>query len=152
MLKTSPKRTNPRKKQLEIARRQVRLPRILQNMRMSHLVLPVQVQIPKRTKSDRHNKIPRYVSNSFKFLFYHLIKSILVEEADTKEEVEIEVGTTIMEVDIEVDMMEDMDVVGTADEVAVDTADMEIIVVGHIAGITGLDRKFTTKLVTLLQA
>ena len=35
-------------------------------MRMSHLVLPVQVQIP-RTKSDRHNKIPRYVSNSFKF-------------------------------------------------------------------------------------
>ena len=107
-------------------------------MRMSHLVLPVQVQIP-RTKSDRHNKIPRYVSNSFKFLFYHLIKSILVEEADTKEEVEIEVGTTIMEVDIEADMMVDMDVVGTADEVAVDTVDMEIIVVGHTAGITGLD-------------
>ena len=87
------------------------------------------------------------------FSFYHLIESILAEvEADTKEEAEIEVGTTIMEVDIEVDMMEDMDVVGTADEVAVDTADMEIIVVGHIAGITGLDRKFTTKLVTLLQA
>lgn len=102
---------------------------------MSHLVLPVQVQIP-RTKSDRLNKIPRYVSNSFKFLFYHLTKSILVEEADTKEEVEIEVGTTIMEVDIEADMMVDMDVVGTADEVAVDT---EIIVVGHTAGITGLD-------------
>lgn len=73
------------------------------------------------------------------FLFYHLIKSILVEEADTKEEVEIEVGTTIMEVDIEADMMVDMDVVGTADEVAVDTVDMEIIVVGHTAGITGLD-------------
>ena len=72
------------------------------------------------------------------FLFYHLIKSILVEEADTKEEVEIEVGTTIMEVDIEADMMVDMDVVGTAGE-AVDTVDMEIIVVGHTAGITGLD-------------
>merc|ERR1712227_976254 len=66
-----------------------------------------------------------------------VIESILAEvEADTKEEAEIEVGTTIMEVDIEVDMMEHMDVVGTADEVAVDTADMEIIVVGHIAGIT----------------
>ena len=117
-------------------------------MRMSHLVLPVQVQIP-RTKSDRHNKIPRYVSNSFKF-FYHLIKSILAEEVDTKEEVEIEVGTTIMEVDIEADMMEDMDVVGMADEVAVDTADMEIIVVDHTAGITGLDlnNKFTTNLLS----
>ena len=75
--------------------------------------------------------------------FYHLIESIPAEvEAATKEEVETEVGTTITEVDIEVDTM-DMDVVGTADEVAVDTADMEIIVVGHIAGITGLDRKFT---------
>ena len=115
---------------------------------MSHLVLPVQVQIP-RTKSDRHNKIPRYVSNSFKF-FYHLIKSILAEEVDTKEEVEIEVGTTIMEVDIEADMMEDMDVVGMADEVAVGTADMEIIVVDHTAGITGLDlnNKFTTNLLS----
>ncbi len=58
---------------------------------------------------------------------------------DTKEEVETEVGTTIMEVDIEVDMMEDMDVVGTADEVAVDKADMEIIVVDLIVEITGLD-------------
>ena len=76
------------------------------------------------------------------FSFYHLIESILAEvEADTKEEADIEVGTTIMEVDIEVDMMEDMDVVGTADEVAVDTADMDVV--GHIAGITGLDRKFT---------
>ena len=113
-------------------------------MRMSHLVLPVQVQIP-RTKSDRHNKIPRYVSNSFKF-FCHLIKSILAEEVDTKEEVEIEVGTTIMEVDIEADMMEDMDVVGMADEVAVDTADMDVV--GHTAEITGLDlnNQQTTKL------
>ena len=80
--------------------------------------------------------------------FCHLIKSILAEEVDTKEEVEIEVGTTIMEVDIEADMMEDMDVVGMADEVAVDTADMEIIVVGHTAEITGLDlnNQQTTKL------
>ena len=101
-----------------------------------HLVLQVQIQ---RIESDRHNKIPRYVSKSFKF-FYHLTKSIHAEAAeDTKEEVvvETEVGTTIMEVDIEVDTM-DMDVVGTADE-AVDMADMEVIVVGHIAGITGPD-------------
>ena len=92
-----------------------------------HLVLPVQVQI--RIESDRHNKIPRYVSNSFKF-FYHLIESIPAEE-----EVETEVGTTIMEVDIEVVTTEDMDVVGTADE----AVDMEIIAVDHIVGITGLD-------------
>ena len=71
--------------------------------------------------------------------FYHLIESIPAEvEAATKEEVETEVGTTIMEVDIEVVTTEDMDVVGTADE-AVDTVDMEIIAVDHIVGITGLD-------------
>ena len=103
-----------------------------------HLVLQVQIQ---RIESVRHNKIPRYVSKSFKF-FYHLTKSIHAEAEDTKEEVvvETEVGTTITEVDIEVDTM-DMDVVGTADEEVVDTADMEIIVVGHIAGITGPDLK-----------
>ena len=56
-----------------------------------HLVLPVQVQI--RIESDRHNKIPRYVSNSFKF-FYHLIESIPAEvEADTEAEAEAEPHT-----------------------------------------------------------